>query len=50
MLIENAQFTGDEKTTIRATVDGQIWFIPVAAGNKHYDAIVAQEISIADPD
>jgi hypothetical protein len=50
MLIENAQFTSDEKTTIRATVDGQVWFIPVSAGNRHYDQIIDEGLEIAEPD
>jgi hypothetical protein len=50
MEIENAQFTGPEKNTIQATIDGTVWFVPVAAGNQHYDEIVEQDIRVAEPD
>ena len=55
MIIENAQIlpapdAGSDPTTIRATINGQVWCVPVAPGNLQYDEILRQEISIADPD
>ena len=29
-------------TSIKATIDGQTWFVPLAAGNRHYDEIMRQ--------
>ena len=50
MEIENAQFTSPQRDTIQATIDGTVWFVPVGAGNQHYDRIVAEEIFVAEPD
>jgi hypothetical protein len=47
MNITNAVYTDATNTTISADVDGSAVSIPVAAGNRHYNAIVDQSISIA---
>lgn len=45
MTITSAQYVNDSLTGrpggIRATIDGQEWSVPLAAGNRHYDAIMA---------
>jgi hypothetical protein len=43
-----------ENTSIKATIDGQEMFVPIAEGNRHYDEIMRQvnagELTIADAD
>ena len=48
MALENIKYSDAEKTTISATENGVLLSIPVSAGNKEYDAIVAEELTIAD--
>ena len=48
--MENLQYTGAERTTIKAVINGVPVFIPVSAGNRHYDQIVADDLEIAEPD
>jgi len=48
MALTNIKYVNAEKTTISATQKGDTVYIPVSAGNKEYDAIVAEEITIAD--
>ena len=43
MTITSAQyvnFTG-QPSSIKATIDGTEWSVPLAAGNRHYEAIMA---------
>ena len=45
MNITSAQYvtspmTG-EPSSIKAVIDGQEWSVPLVAGNRHYDAIMA---------
>ena len=46
--------TGNNQAAIRATIDGQQWDVPLAPGNRHYDAIMkavaAGDLTIADAD
>ena len=46
MTITSAQYVKDSlsgaNASISATIDGQEWSIPLVAGNRHYDAIMAQ--------
>ena len=41
-----------ENVGIKATIDGDIWFVPLSVGNTHYDEIMRQveagELTIAD--
>jgi len=48
MALTNIKYVNAEKTTISATQNGDTVYIPVSAGNKEYDAIVAEELTIAD--
>ena len=32
----------DENSSIKATIDGQELFVPLAEGNRHYDEIMRQ--------
>ncbi len=56
MNITSAQyvnFTG-QPSSIKATIDGQEWSVPLAPGNRHYDEIMRQveagELTIAEAD
>tara|TARA_B100001057_G_scaffold94411_1_gene90878 strand:+ start:1025 stop:1210 length:186 start_codon:yes stop_codon:yes gene_type:complete len=46
MNITSAKYIKDEKTnensSIKATIDGQELFVPLAEGNRHYDEIMRQ--------
>jgi len=45
MNITSAQYTGNLENInigIKATIDGLEVFIPIAAGNRHYDEIMRQ--------
>ena len=46
MNITSAKYIKDEKTnensSIKATIDGQELFVPLAIGNRHYDEIMKQ--------
>ncbi len=46
MNITSAKYIKDEKTnensSIKATIDGQERFVPLAIGNRHYDEIMRQ--------
>ena len=46
--------TGNNQAAIRATIDGQQWDVPLAPGNRHYDAIMkavaAGDLTILDAD
>ena len=48
MALTNIKYVNAEKTTISATQNGDTVYIPVSAGNTEYDAIVAEELTIAD--
>ncbi len=48
--MQNLQYTDEHKTTIRAELDGETLFIPVSPGNRHYDQIVAENLTVADHD
>ena len=41
-----------ENVGIKATIDGDIWFVPLLVGNTHYDEIMSRvaagELTIAD--
>lgn len=37
----NDSFTG-QPSSIKATIDGNECFVPLAAGNRHYDEIMRQ--------
>lgn len=45
-----------ENVGIKATIDGDIWFVPLSVGNTHYDEIMSRvaagelTISDAEPD
>ena len=49
MNITSAKYVASkgEIVGINAIIDGQEWGVPLAAGNRHYDAIIAQGIAIA---
>ena len=44
--ITSAKYLKDEKTnensSIKATIDGEEMFVPLAEGNRHYDEIMRQ--------
>ena len=44
----------DENSSIKATIDGQELFVPLAEGNMHYDEIMRQveagELTIEEAD
>ena len=46
MIITSAQYVNDsiagQLSSIKATIDGQEWSVPLAAGNRHYDEIMRQ--------
>ena len=46
MTITSAKYAKDSLTgqnaSISATIDGQEWGVPLAAGNRHYDEIMRQ--------
>tara|TARA_R100001510_G_C7640344_1_gene198037 strand:+ start:1497 stop:1670 length:174 start_codon:yes stop_codon:yes gene_type:complete len=48
------EFDGEEVTTIKATIDGKISFVPMSNGNIHYAEILRQvkagELTIKDAD
>ena len=48
MALTNIKYVNAEKTSISATQNGATVYIPVSAGNTEYDAIVAEELTIAD--
>ena len=48
MAVTNIKYSNAEKTSISATENGVLLSIPVSAGNTEYDAIVAEELTIAD--
>jgi hypothetical protein len=48
MSLTNIKYANAEKTSISATENGVALFIPVSAGNKEYDTIIAEELTIAD--
>jgi hypothetical protein len=56
MNITSAQYVAsyDVNETIKATIDGQEVFVPLVAGNRHYDEIMRQveagDLTIADAD
>ena len=57
MNIEQAQYKvdldGTTKISIKATIDGQIWTVPLDPDNRHYQAIqkwVAEGNTIAEAD
>ena len=56
--ITSAKYLKDEKTnensSIKATIDGEEMFVPLAEGNRHYDEIMRQveagELTIEEAD
>ena len=58
MKIENPKYVKDKTTdtngSISATIEGQVWSVPISIGNTHYDEIKRQvdagELTIADAD
>ena len=58
MNITSAKYLKDEKTnensSIKASIDGEELFIPLAVGNRHYDEIMKQveagELTIEEAD
>ena len=58
MNITSTKYIKDEKTnensSIKATIDGQELFVPLAEGNRHYDEIMRQveagELTIEEAD
>ena len=58
MNITSTKYIKDEKTnensSIKATIDGQELFVPLAIGNRHYDEIMRQveagELTIEEAD
>ena len=58
MNITSAQWfdgpTGGANEIIKATIDGQVMWVPVCVGNKEYDEIMRQvaagDLTIADAD
>ena len=57
MNIKSAQYITDietnQNTYIKATVDGEVIFVPISTDNRHYQAIqewVAEGNTIADAD
>ena len=48
MALTNIKYANAEKTVISATENGVLLSIPVSAGNKEYDTIVAEKLTIAD--
>ena len=49
----NSPMTG-QPSSIKATIDGTEWSVPLAPGNRHYDEIMRQveagELTIAEAD
>ncbi len=45
MTITSAQYCNDslsgQRSSIKATIDGTEWSVPLAPGNRHYEAIMA---------
>ena len=58
MTITSAQYCNDSITgqpsSIKATIDGTEWSVPLAPGNRHYDEIMRQveagELTIQEAD
>ena len=54
MTITNAQFTSERNDMIKCTINDVEMHIPIAPGNRHYDAIMkaveAGDLTIADAD
>ena len=58
MNITSAQYVNDSFTgqpsSIKATIDGTEWSVPLASGNRHYDEIMRQveagELTIQEAD
>ena len=48
MTLTNIKYANAEKTTISATQNGGVVYIPTKAGNTEYDTIVAEELTIGD--
>ena len=43
MNITEAQYNKQlDMTNIKATIDGNVMFVPIAEGNRHYDEIMKQ--------
>ena len=58
MNITSAQYhnspSSGEQIAIKATVDGEVMYVPLETGNRHYDEIMRQvaagDLTIADAD
>jgi len=48
MTLTNIKYANAEKTSISATQHGGTVYIPVVEGNKEYDTIISEELTIAD--
>jgi len=48
MALENIKYSNAEKTIISATENKMLLSIPVSAGNKEYDTIVSEELTVGD--
>jgi len=58
MTITSAKYANDnlsgQPSSIKATIDGTEWSVPLVAGNRHFDEIMRQveagELTIAEAD
>ena len=48
MALTNIKYVNAEKTSISATQNSVTVYIPVSAGNREYDTIVSEELTIGD--
>jgi len=48
MALTNIKYANPEKTVISATENGVVLSIPVSAGNKEYDTIISEELTVGD--
>ena len=48
MSLTNIKYSNAEKTVISATENGVVLSIPVSAGNKEYDTIISEELTVGD--
>jgi hypothetical protein len=48
MALTNIKYSDAEKTTISATENGVLLSIPVSAGNKEYDTIISEGLTVGD--
>ena len=48
MALTNIKYANPEKTVISATENGVVLSIPVSAGNKEYDTIISEELTVGN--